>query len=146
MSDSGVENIISVKIAEKLAGKINNKDEYIMLEVLFSDIVKKASSAECDGFSRKSRVDIALFTRDDKPTIVIEVKRKWDKKLCLKDLKRLQMSCKFARFRKTGILGDISKERSRKFKTKIGKKKRNSERTLSRCNLPFFRTKQYTSC
>lgn len=98
LHDGGVENLMSVKIAdtiyEKALNENGNKNETLALEVLFSQIEEHSQCDTKPGAKPKvlqanHRADLVLFHANWCPAAAIEVKRKWEYKSCNRDLERL---------------------------------------------------------
>ena len=94
VGDYGVEGFMVAHIAAALR-KEQDECERLLLEATFKEIIQKAlNTPHPPGSPRKAlkdrdRADITLFDQDDRTVHVIEVKRKWEKPKCLRDIKRL---------------------------------------------------------
>ena len=91
--DYGVEGFMVAHIAAALR-KEQNKDESLLLEATFKEIREYSDNPRPPGRPRKvlkdrNRADITLFDQDYRTVHVIEVKRKWEKQRCFRDIERL---------------------------------------------------------
>ena len=106
LNDSGIESLLVVKIAETIIqDKALNlvKGESLRLETLFRDIEENSKADRRRGrklniLGGNGRVDITLWRKDETVAAAIEVKRRWDKLKCRKDLERLAaLICEYGR-------------------------------------------------
>ena len=91
--DSGVEGFIVAHIAAELR-KAQAKQESLLLEAPFDVIREWSGVSRPRGRPRqvlrgRRRADIALFDRRDRTVHVIEVKRRWERRSCFRDIERL---------------------------------------------------------
>ena len=94
ISDSGVEGHVVSTIGKKLDGLISGQGS-IEMEMPFGAIQRWSAAERRRGRPRftmnpRNRADIVILTKRWRPVFVIEVKRRWDKKECLKDLARIR--------------------------------------------------------
>ena len=92
IGEAGVESLLVVKIAESLHAK-QGKKESLKLEFSIENIhqasdVKRRSTRKA--LNPRNRVDIAMLNGKGNPISVIEVKRKWTRDSCVKDLQEIQ--------------------------------------------------------
>ena len=93
VSDYGVEGFMVAHIAAALRREQDER-ESLLLEAPFDEIREWSLAARRPGRPRQvlqgnRRADIALFDRRDRTVHVIEVKRRWDRKCCFRDVERL---------------------------------------------------------
>ena len=93
ITEQGVEGMAQVHIASAISKVRNSSASTVKLEVKFDELqdrsAAKGSGNRPKEISKSYRADLAVFDRRKKPTSVIEIKRKWMKEGCVKDLKRL---------------------------------------------------------
>ncbi len=98
LSDAGIENLLSVKVAEAIVkdkGILNlNKGEFIRLETTFREIEKHSNARKKPGpkldiLNLSQRSDITLWHKNQTIAAIIEIKRFWNKRTCGIDLDRL---------------------------------------------------------
>ncbi len=92
-TDYGVESVVQVHVASELVKARTNRKYPICLEPMFGEILDSASASGKGNrpkeISWSKRVDIAIFNSRNRPIAVVEVKRKWETKYCIDDLKRI---------------------------------------------------------
>ena len=91
IGEAGVESLLVVKIANELHKK--QEKESLKLEFSIENIhqasdVKRRSARKA--LNPRNRVDIAMLNGKGKPISVVEVKRKWTRDSCVKDLQEIQ--------------------------------------------------------
>lgn len=110
LSDSGIENLLSVKVAEEIVKDKESlnlmKGESIRLETTFKEIEEysnapKKKGPKLDILKPNHRADITLWHKNETIAAIIEIKRCWNKRTCGNDLERL-----------TKIIGNYGKPRS----------------------------------
>ena len=94
IGDSGVEGHVVSVVARKLYRQIAGGHSLLM-EVPFSDIREWAEAAPRRGRRRRAlngrnRADIVVVDGNDRPIAVIEIKRRWSRRGCFRDLTRLR--------------------------------------------------------
>lgn len=92
--DSGVEGLMVASIARQLNLKLS-EDEFLLLECPFQYVRERSEANQPLGRRPKTvagskRADIVLFDGKCRPTWVVEVKRRWDRGQCFKDLERIR--------------------------------------------------------
>lgn len=88
VTESAVEGLIASCIAESISGR-QEDHETLFMEMTFSKIWLRSTGTPLRN-GRGRRADIVLCNRWKHPTGVIEVKRKWNARQCLKDVDRIQ--------------------------------------------------------
>ena len=91
--DYGVEGFMVAHVAAALR-KEQDECESLLFEATFEEIRKYSGADRRPGRPRdvlqdSSRADITLLNQRDRTVHVIEVKRKWEKPKCFRDIKRL---------------------------------------------------------
>ena len=94
LTDSGVEGLMAAGIAEALGRQLGRRQS-LMMEQTFRNIAQWSRAAPRPGvrpatLRDTNRADIVLFNGRNRPTCIIEVKRKWGTKSCLHDLSRIR--------------------------------------------------------
>ncbi|MCY3671174.1 MAG: hypothetical protein OXH14_08840 [Alphaproteobacteria bacterium] len=93
VTDAGVEGLMAASIAEAIHQRQTQQDS-LMMEMAFGDIEALSEAQPRRGprpaaLRRTNRADIVLLNGRDRPTCIIEVKRSWNRDVCLKDLDRI---------------------------------------------------------
>ena len=108
LSDSGVEGHVVSTICETLHGLIADKGS-IEMEMSFRYIQEWSNAETPRGRPPTSqnalnRADIVILTREWRPVWVIEVKRVWNERKCLRDLVRIRDLIRRCGRRRNGTL------------------------------------------
>ena len=102
ITDSGVEQMMVACIAETIHNsyhapeKKDQREGWLAMEIPFSGIKEWSQAKARQGRNPKilkdrHRADLVLFNKRNLPICVIEMKRQWSRRACLKDLDRLHV-------------------------------------------------------
>lgn len=96
--DQGIENLLSSTIARSIhvAIKASNSRMMLTMETLLREVEECSTGARKPGPKEQeirgtARADIVLWSARNEPRAVIEVKRKWLKAECLRDVDRIRI-------------------------------------------------------
>lgn len=96
LEESGAENLMTATVAGTLAQSALNlkRGDYLLLETLFRIIIEKSDAPPLQGrppsvLRGNPRADLTLWSKNDRPTVVVEMKRCYVRSTCQRDLKRL---------------------------------------------------------
>ncbi len=93
IGDFGVEGFLVSEISSKIR-EYQKDGEYICLELPFKDIAiwsgaRKRQGRPFKAMRSRRRTDVVLLNKQEAPIHAIEVKRRWERKECTKDIDKL---------------------------------------------------------